>query len=271
MPKRAYELEELRLNRLDPAAFLSPVDDTLERLQGRLTAGLGLASLASVFAFGVPPDKVVTTGATAVFAAGVDAVGYGGAAWGLVLDSAARALDGGYGRRVAVHEAGHFLVAYLVGILPRGYTLSSLDAFRQYGALRVQAGCLFCDGDFQRAVRSGKLRSSELDSFACVALAGVAAEVMCFGRAEGGAADVAQLDGILRALGFDQTKATKQVRWTVLAVTLLLREFRDVHAALADAMDRGASVSECVALIEDKTDALLPDYVGKGADARHVL
>ena len=52
-----------------------------------------------MFAFGVPPDKVVTTGATAVFAAGVDAVGYGGAAWGLVLDSAARALDGGYGRR----------------------------------------------------------------------------------------------------------------------------------------------------------------------------
>ena len=48
------------------------------------------------------------------------------------MDTAGRVLSpNGYGRRVALHEAGHFLVAYLLGLLPRDYTLSALDAFRK--------------------------------------------------------------------------------------------------------------------------------------------
>ena len=50
----------------------------------------------------------------------------------LLVDTAGRVLSpNGYGRRVALHEAGHFLVAYLLGLLPRDYTLSALDAFRK--------------------------------------------------------------------------------------------------------------------------------------------
>lgn len=43
--------------------------------------------------------------------------------------AAGRVVNRTYGRRVALHEAGHFLVAYLLGLLPRAYTLSSLDLF----------------------------------------------------------------------------------------------------------------------------------------------
>lgn len=50
------------------------------------------------------------------------------------------------------HEAGHFLIAYLVGILPRGFTLSSLEALQKEGSLNVQAGTSFVDFEFLEEV-----------------------------------------------------------------------------------------------------------------------
>jgi len=50
------------------------------------------------------------------------------------------------------HEAGHFLIAYLVGILPKGYTLSSLDGLVKEGSLNIQAGTAFVDFEFLEEV-----------------------------------------------------------------------------------------------------------------------
>mgnify|MGYP001810181391 FL=1 len=47
----------------------------------------------------------------------------------LVVDTLGRVIYPSYRDRVTLHEAGHFLVAYLVGLLPRAYTLSAWDAF----------------------------------------------------------------------------------------------------------------------------------------------
>ncbi len=47
-----------------------------------------------------------------------------------------------------------------------------------------------------------------------------------------------------------QAKADSQVRWAVLNVVTLLRRHEPVHDALAAAMQRGASVGECIAVIE---------------------
>lgn len=47
----------------------------------------------------------------------------------LVVDTLGRIIYPSYRDRVTLHEAGHFLVAYLVGLLPRAYTLSAWDAF----------------------------------------------------------------------------------------------------------------------------------------------
>lgn len=55
----------------------------------------------------------------------------GGGLEALFVDTAGRVISSSYGDRVAFHEAGHFLCAYLVGLLPRRYTLSSLDALKK--------------------------------------------------------------------------------------------------------------------------------------------
>ena len=47
---------------------------------------------------------------------------------------------------------------------------------------------------------SGKLTSSSLDWYSCIALSGVATEYLLFGQAEGGLNDVQQLDSLLKAL-----------------------------------------------------------------------
>ena len=58
-------------------------------------------------------------------------VANGGGLEALFVDTAGRLISSSYGERVATHEAGHFLCAYLVGLLPRRYTLSSLDALKR--------------------------------------------------------------------------------------------------------------------------------------------
>ena len=147
----------------------------------------------------------------------------------------------------------------------------------------MQAGCQFCDAAFQQEVASGRLSSGSLDVYSCVALAGVATEWLRFGHAEGGLADVQMLDRLLQGLRFTQVrvvgdekeqvrvssrplvahalpsvspfscpqaKADAQVRWAVLNTVTLLRRHEAAHDALAAAMQRGASIGECIALLE---------------------
>ncbi|PRW59629.1 stress regulated isoform 3 [Chlorella sorokiniana] len=252
VPKRAYTLQELRLNKIQPEQFLAPKDTTLSGVrnvvQGSYLAGLTAAYFGQLLDLSQIVQVVILT----AFLLTVDQVANAGGFEALLVDTAGRVVSGTYGRRVALHEAGHFLIAYLLGLLPRGYTLSSLDLFIRKRQLNVQAGCQFCDSAFQAEVASGKLTSSSLDTYSCVALAGVATEWLRFGHAEGGLADVQQLDRLLQALRFTQAKADAQVRWSVLNVVTLLRRHEATHDALADAMSRGASVGECIAVIEQR-------------------
>ena len=215
VPKRDYALSELKLNDIEAEKLLAPTESTIAGLRDLVSKAL--LALAFVWVFAAHPDGRQVAGALA-------AVG-GALARGpnrtsrrrraLALDTAAQKTSPAYVSRLRLHEAAHFLVAYLMGILPKGYTLSSLDAFEKYGALNVQAGCAF-DGEFQREVRRGKIGSASLGRFSCVALAGIGMEYVAYGYAEGGVSDVRQLDGMLRALAFSQKKSDSEVRWAVL-------------------------------------------------------
>ncbi len=270
VPKRAYSLADLRLNKVEPGQLLSPEDKTLGGVRATLRNGAAaLSALALALAHPTSPTPVVVAGTLLAFAWVADAVGTGGAVASLALDASARLLAPSYARRVAAHEAGHFLIAYLVGLLPRGATLSSAAAWsaevRARGVLSAltsitrpaaQAGTRVCDAGFRAEVARGKIRAGTVDAAVCVALAGVTAEYLAFGSAEGGLDDVSQLDGLLRALGFSQAKADAQIRWAVLNDAALLRRFSGVHVALTDALARGAGVRECLGVIEGALDAM---------------
>jgi hypothetical protein len=250
VPKRAYTMEELRLNKIETKDFLAPEDATLNGVRTAAQAAFAAGALAAGAALHATPSSALPWAVGALALLTADQVGNGGGVEALLVDAAGRVLSPTYARRVALHEAGHFLVAYLLGLLPRGYTLSAWDAFAAERSLNIQAGTTFCDAAFQKEVASGRLSSGSLDVYSCVALAGVATEWLRFGRAEGGLSDVQQLDGLLRALGFTQAKADSQVRWAVLNVVTLLRRHQGAHDALADAMSRRAPVGECVRTLE---------------------
>ena len=185
-PRRPYSLADLRLARVEPSMVLSPEDATLNSVRDRAALAAAAGAVAAAAALRPSAAQGVAAAASLFFVATLDAVAAGGGFGFLLLDSAARVLSSTYARRVAAHEAGHFLVAYLLGLLPRGYDLSSLAAFRRSRALNVQAGTRLCDVSFRREVASGKLSSSSVDRAAAVALAGVAAEYCLFRRDGGG-------------------------------------------------------------------------------------
>lgn len=90
-----------------------------------------------------------------------------------------------------------------------------------------------------------------LNRFSCIALAGVATEYVLYGYAEGGLADINQLDSLLNGLGFTQKKANSQVRWSVLNTILLLRRHQEARSQLAKAMMDRRSVGFCINVIEN--------------------
>jgi hypothetical protein len=258
VPKRAYSIAELRLNGIETTEFLAPSDSTLDGVRTALQAAALVGLVAGAAGGAFDASRAAQGLLVGAFLLTADQVGSGGGGEVLVVDTVGRLLSLTYAHRVALHEAGHFLIAYLLGLLPRAYSLSALDAFLATRALNVQAGTQFCDGAFQAEVAAGQLKSASLDAYACVALAGVATEWLRFGRAEGGVADVAQLDALLRAAGFTQKKADDQVRWAVLNVVALLRRHERAHDALAAAMGRGASAAACIGAVEEAL-AALPD------------
>ncbi|KAK4346545.1 hypothetical protein RND71_032884 [Anisodus tanguticus] len=264
VPQRLYSLDELRLNGIEAVSLLSPVDTTLGAIERNLQIA---AILSGSAAWNIKENNLnlVLTVYTLVYA--YLTVSFNGGVGALILDTIGHTFSQKYHNRViqnlvvhldvpacnvfyTQHEAGHFLIAYLLGILPKGYTLTSLDALKKDGSLNIQAGTAFVDFEFMEEVNRGKVTATMLNRFSCIALAGVATEYLLFGYAEGGLTDINQLDALLRSLGFTQKKADSQVRWAVLNTILILRRHEKARAKLAEAMTQGQSVGFCIDTIE---------------------
>jgi hypothetical protein len=149
--------------------------------------------------------------------------------------------------RFASHEAAHFLVAYLHGLPISGYFLTGRMLFPGAAGTELQVR-----PDTIAQLSAGELSAGELSRLATVLMAGVAAEAIAFGNAEGGADDEAKLEVLLRTMRpqWDDAMVGSAARWAVLQAVLLLQEYQEAHKALAAAMHAGRSLGDCISAIE---------------------
>uniref|UniRef100_A0A7C8Z1D4 Uncharacterized protein n=1 Tax=Opuntia streptacantha TaxID=393608 RepID=A0A7C8Z1D4_OPUST len=92
-----------------------------------------------------------------------------------------------YRRRILVHEAGHLLTAYLMGCPIRGVILDPIVAMQM--GIQGQAGTQFWDENLQSELLQGRLSGTAFDRYCMVLFAGIAAEALIYGEAEGGEND----------------------------------------------------------------------------------
>lgn len=145
--------------------------------------------------------------------------------------------------RIIHHEAGHFLVAHLLGIPVTGYTLSAWEAWRQ--GQSGQGGVTFDDQELALQLQQGKISTQMVDRYCTVWMAGIAAENLVFDRSEGGADDQSKLASVLKVLGFSQSAYHQKQRFHALQAKTLLQENWSSYQALVEAMGQRATVADC--------------------------
>ncbi|HAC66074.1 MAG TPA: ATP-dependent Zn protease [Cyanothece sp. UBA12306] len=151
-------------------------------------------------------------------------------------------------QRIVHHEAGHFLVAYCLGIPVTGYTLSAWEAFKQgqlgYGGVRFDLSLL----------SEVKIKETPLifERFSTVWMAGIAAEMLIYGNSTGGQQDRQTCREMMVLGGINPQNYQQKERWAILQAKTLIEKHQDTYQALGQIMTQGASVEECYQLINQK-------------------
>lgn len=172
---------------------------------------------------------------------------------GTFFEVAARTLRPKYRKTVIQHEAGHFLCAYLLGMPLQACLLDPWSALKD-GRFSGAAGTVFFDPALGDGMAKGTLRRETLDRYSVVVLAGIAAEAMVNGQAEGGQADEQALINLLASLNggkaWDLPRIQNQARWGASQALLLLREYKQPYEALCASLERGDSTGEAIVCLE---------------------
>ncbi len=150
--------------------------------------------------------------------------------------------------RVVYHEAGHFLTAYFLGIPIQGYSLTAWEAFRQKQPGR--GGVQFDTTALEQAGRNPNQINLMLDRFCTVWCAGMAAEILQYGNAEGGRDDRAQLYAVLSDLGYREGQRQQKEQWAKLQAKSLIERNQQAYDALVKVMQQRACVETCEQIIQ---------------------
>jgi len=151
--------------------------------------------------------------------------------------------------RVLYHEAGHFLTAYFLGIPIQGYSLTAWEAFRRKQP--GKGGVQFDTTALEKAGTQPNQVNLMLDRFCTVWCAGMAAETLQYGNAEGGGDDRAQLQSVLTDFGYPQNQRQQKEEWAKLQAKSLIERNQEAYHALVNVMRERASVETCEQMIQD--------------------
>lgn len=177
----------------------------------------------------------------------LDSLSLQGKGGSLLLDWLASASPD-HRNRIVHHEAGHFLIAHLLRISVKDYTLSAWEALKQ--GQSGQGGVSFEDQELVLQLEQGTIKAQTLDRYCIIWMAGVTAETLAYGNAEGGADDRQKIKTILTPLGFSAPAQEQKQRSAALQARTLLQANWSAYEALVDAMQKRADVSECCCIIE---------------------
>ena len=246
------------------------------------------------------------------------------------LVSLQRRLFPTFRKRMIQHEAGHFLMAHLIGYPIQGYSTNAVKSAVEFFPLNdpnigkeraqqlgfdrpsatIDADFGFRDEDvasdapyFSKEGRGGQVMEqrsvfrnaknytdnpflkvptenqpkqswpfrgfdhSTIDKLTVVSVAGVCAEILAFGNAEGGLADFNQLSGLFNEAEPELNERDRQnrIRYGMGYCMTQLRLHLGALDAVADVMERGGSVADCIAAIEtcpnqSGNDGIFGDY-----------
>lgn len=234
-PRSPLPLYALALNKIDPKSLLPPPSTRTETTFAVATALftvplIFLPTLAPTISFELPLSLLAAS-LLSVWA--LDNL--------LLQNAISRAASQQFSgqSRVAFHEAGHFLVAYLLGFPVEEYSLPSTSDVIFGERPGVTLGeCTQAGDPFQ---------------VAAAGLAGMAGELVIMGDSEGGATDLGDVSRGIRACSREIVSRVwleGVVRWGLVQAVLLLRQHEQAHRQLAEAMKERRSVEECVEVLE---------------------
>ncbi len=177
-----------------------------------------------------------------VVGATVDNFWFGSTAATLIVDAIA-STDPAYRQRIIHHEAGHFLVAYLLNIPIASYTLSAWESISQ--GISSQGGVIFAPPQTDIA--------TQVQQYCTVCMAGIAAEKLVYvgaasqheNRSQGGSEDRQKLRKILSLTSKPPQALIQQENLAALQAKTLIQSHWEAYQALVVSMTARASVADC--------------------------
>lgn len=165
----------------------------------------------------------------------------------LLLDALAQFSEA-HRDRILHHEAGHFLVAHHLGIPITGYSLTAWEAFRQ--GQPGNGGVQFATTELDTELNQGVLSERLVDRYCIVWMAGIAAEQLRYGNAEGGLGDRQQIAALFQLLRRSPSEAEQKQRWAILQAKTLLETQAESYDKLVQAMGDRQPVAACQTLLQ---------------------